>query len=129
MSRKFHIFVDTKLDQAEFTKEFTLISGLILNHKPDEYGGRYETQQPEFLLDLSTHDFDNDRNLNFEAYRYDVRLIPFGITSDQEWSNFLAKVVRPLYLKMKAAGDFSLMLVDDLQAKLEEFNPQLSTTR
>lgn len=126
MARRLHIFVDSELNLEDFAKRVSELSGLELQLVADQYERWYEAQTPQFLLDLGDHSFDNDKDMNFENYRYDIRIKPLNITKEEDWQKSLETIVCPIYEKLKATDQYSLMLVDDLQAKLDEFKPPLT---
>ena len=126
MARRFHIFIESDVTLDQFAKQLSVLLGLSLQPKADEYERWYEAYIPNGFLDVGKHNFDDDKDMNFESYRFDLRIWPQNVVTEEDWQKALKTMACPIFEKLKAAGRYSLMLVEDLQVKLDEFHPQLT---
>lgn len=83
----------------------------------------YEFRNSTITLTVGKHDFENDRDINFEEYHYNLSIRALNISNElerQKWRNDFASYV---FQNLKATERYRLMLVDDRQVKLEDFAP------
>ncbi|HMN29523.1 MAG TPA: hypothetical protein PKE45_15340, partial [Caldilineaceae bacterium] len=73
-------------------------------------------------LSLGVHEFENDEDLNFEAYLYEIELWVFNVYAAKEREQHLADGAA-VYQALRATEKYPLLLVDDLQVKLAEYSP------
>ena len=85
----------------------------------------YEFRHNQVKALLTEHSYENDGDVRFEDYRYEISITAIkqlaSETDQRQWRNDFAHRVFEL---LKGTQDYSLMLVDDLQLKIEEFHPQ-----
>jgi hypothetical protein len=67
---------------------------------------------------LGYHSLDNDRDMFFERYRYQI-----DIHSLQEDKVVQEQFGRSAFQKLKWTQKYALLLVYDLQVKLDEYDP------
>jgi hypothetical protein len=84
----------------------------------------YLYSSPGLALDLGTHDFDNDRDMLFEQYPYVITVRKVGRDPA-----FQEAAARRLFDALKATGRYRVLLVSDLQTKLDEFDPQCTSSK
>ena len=123
MSRTLDIFVDFPHEIEYLIKELELILALKFELVSDGIDNWYEFSNSTITLTIGKHDFENDRDIKFEEYPYNLSIRALNISTEfdrQNWCNDFASYV---FQKLKATERYRLMLVDDLQVKLEEFAP------
>lgn len=123
MSRTLDIFVDFPQKIEYLIKELELILALKFELISDGTDNWYEFSNSTITLTVGKHDFENDQDINFEEYHYNLSIRSLNISNEldrQKWRNDFASYV---FQKLKATERYRLMLVDDLQVKLEEFAP------
>jgi hypothetical protein len=123
MSRTLDIFVDFPHKIEYLIKELELILALKFELVSDGIDNWYEFSNSTITLTIGKHDFENDRDIKFEEYPYNLSIRALNISTEfdrQNWCNDFASYV---FQKLKATERYRLMLVDDLQVKLEEFAP------
>ncbi|MBC6423068.1 MAG: hypothetical protein GDA43_07785 [Hormoscilla sp. SP5CHS1] len=126
MSRTVDIFVDSQVGIKTLVEEIEFLLYIklqLISYKDDTW---YEYHNYRITLTLGEHEFENDRDMNFAEYRYhiSVRAVKSKTeTNRQYWRDEFARLV---FQKLKASQKYPLMLVSDLQVKLEEFCPALS---
>jgi len=123
MSRTLDIFVDFPHKIEYLIKELELILALKFELVSDGTDNWYEFRNSTITLTIGKHDFENDRDIKFEEYPYNLSIRALNISTEfdrQNWCNDFASYV---FQKLKATERYRLMLVDDLQVQLEEFVP------
>ncbi|MEG5001707.1 hypothetical protein [Microcoleus sp. B4-D4] len=123
MSRTLDIFVDLPQEIEHLIKELELILALKFELVSDGTDNWYEFRNSTITLTVGKHDFENDRDIKFEEYPYNLSIKALNISNEldrQKWRDDFASYV---FQKLKATESYRLMLVDDLQVKLEEFAP------
>ncbi|MCB8763058.1 hypothetical protein [Planktothrix agardhii] len=123
MSRTLDIFVDFPQEIEYLIKELELILALKFELVSDGTDNWYEFRNSTITLTIGKHDFENDHDIKFEEYPYNLSIRALNISTEfdrQNWCNDFASYV---FQKLKSTERYRLMLVDDLQVQLEEFVP------
>lgn len=96
--------------------------GLTLERVNEDDSETYQYSESDFTLILGMdHGLENDRDLNFEDYAYQMILWRHN-TADREQSQAnTLKFAKVLFAKLKETGRYRLMLVEDTQKKLASF--------
>jgi hypothetical protein len=123
MAKYIHIMVNTDENLEEFAQQVSSLLGLSLEFRHDQYDEWFTGVSPNFHIDLGVHDYDNDHDMLFENYRYDVTIRPSKIVTSEDWQNAIEFVKANVYEKLKATGRYSLMLTEQLGKKLDEYEP------
>ena len=123
MSHTLDIFLDFPQGLEHLIKELELILALKFELVSDGTDNWHEFRNSTITLTIGKHDFENDRDIKFEEYPYNLSIRALNISNEldrQKWRDDFASYV---FQKLKATENYRLMLVDDLQVKLEEFAP------
>lgn len=124
MSRSTDIFIaaDTTLTTA--VSEFETILGLELHKVSNEEETWYEYKSPAILLQLSEHHFEADQGLNFPEYRHHISIYPGtrDQRTEEDWHKWRKAQANPVFEKLKSTGKYKLMMVDDLQVLLAQYD-------
>ena len=123
MSENMGIFIRTEKPLHELSKEVGELLGLKFEYQKDEYDEWYAVRTDDGLYDIGVHELDNDRDMNFEDYPYEVR---FWINRDkepEEREKLQREVGRRIYEALKSTKKYPLMYVFDAQRKLDEYSP------
>lgn len=123
MSHTLDIFLDFPQGLEHLIKELELILDLKFELVSDGTDNWHEFRNSTITLTVGNHDFENDRDIKFEEYPYNLSIRALNISNEldrQKWRDDFASYV---FQKLKATENYRLMLVDDLQVKLEEFAP------
>ncbi len=126
MSRTVDIFVDSQVGIKTLVEEIESLLSIKLQLIIDLDETWYEYRNYRIIMTLGEHEFENDRDMYFAAHRYHISVRAVKIeteTNRQHWRDEFARLV---FQKLKASQKYPLMLVSDLQVKLEEFCPVLS---
>jgi hypothetical protein len=115
--------VDTDETLEGFAQQISSLLSLPLEFQRDQYDEWFAGVNPNFHLDLGGHDYDNDHDMLFENYRYDITIRPSNIVTDEDWQNAIEFIKTNVYEKLKATGRYSLMLTEQLGRKLDEYQP------
>ncbi len=126
MSRNIDVFVGTAENLEDFIRE--LESLLNIKLKIAFYGHNilYEYYNSRIVLSVGDHDYDNDRDMNFEDYQYDIEIRAVNRDTEEERKKWREDFSYLVFNKLKEMGRYKLMMVDNLQIKLKEFHPQTS---
>lgn len=123
MSESRDIFVDSQAGMANLAKEIESLLDIQFQLISDRYETWYEYSNPRISLTLGEHDFENDREMNFEEYRYHLSVRALNLDTEAERKKWCDDFARFVFQKLKATQKYRLTLVEDLQVKLEEFCP------
>lgn len=125
MTRSIDIFVKDDRPVRELAEELESLLKIKLSAIEGIQETYYQFNNQKIEMTLGEHSFDNDKEMNFENYSYhiSVRALNIGTGEDRmKWCNEFADFV---FKQLKINQKNQLMLVDDLQVKLEEFYPLL----
>ncbi|MEZ2230461.1 hypothetical protein [Microcoleus sp.] len=123
MSRTLDIFVDFPQGLEHLIKELEFILALKLELVSDGIDHWYEFHNSTITLTVGKHDFENDRDIKFEEYPYNLSIRALNISNELDRNKWRDEFASYVLHKLKATESYRLMLVDDLQVKLEEFAP------
>lgn len=123
MSISMGVFVDTEISLEDLAKEVGELLGLKFVYQKDEYDEWYAVRTDEGLFDIVINDAENDRDLNFEDYKYEVRFWENRDKEPEERERLRTEVGRKIFEKLKSIGKYPLMYVYDAQQKLDEYRP------
>lgn len=123
MSKSLDIFVKPKTEMENFIKQIEFLLGIKLRLIYDENENWYEYQNSTINLTLGTHEFENDKNMNFEDYDYYISIRSLNIEMEEKREKWRNDFAQNIFNKLKETQKYQIMLVDDLQKKLEEFSP------
>ncbi len=122
-SKYLKIFVDSGESPEAFAKSLEKLSGLTLE-TTDDGDNLYKYSDHEHRwFTVGYHPFENDGDLHFEEYLYCIEIGIFDVYDWQERQQMLIEFARNLFDKLKASQKYHLLLVDNLQIKLDEFIP------
>jgi hypothetical protein len=124
MSKSLDIFIESEVPIEVFVKEMETLLGVKLQPISDDEEIFYEFRDPQIVLSVGTHDFVNDRDMNFEDYHYDLSVRALNISAEANRKKWREKFAGTVFQKLKASRKYPLMLVEDIQVKLEAFRPE-----
>jgi hypothetical protein len=123
MSRTLDIFVDFPQGLEHLIKELEFILALKFELISDGTDNWYEFHNSTITLTVGNHDFENDKDINFEEYPYNLSIRALNISNELDRKKWRDEFASYVLHKLKATESYRLMLVDDLQVKLEELAP------
>jgi hypothetical protein len=123
MSQSLDIFVDTDEPLVALVHELESLLGVQFRLRTRQDETWYESATPHLVLTVGEHEFENDRDLNFEDYRYAISLRPIHYKTIAEWNQVRNDAAQRVFQALKATNKHCLMLVDDVQVKLAEYSP------
>ena len=125
MSKTTDIFVDSEKSLDSLVKDVESLLNVGLQLVCEHQENWYEFRNSQVSMTLGEHEFDSDRDLNFEDYRYWISIRSLNFQTEAEHQKQRDDFANLLFEKLKATRQYSLMLVEDLQVKLEEFSLEL----
>jgi hypothetical protein len=123
MSRYINIFVEAEESFEEFVSRMASLLDLDLKPQRDDYDYWYSTANPRFYLDVTQHELENDEDKLFENYRYQIAIRPFKVVTEEDWEQAVEQIGQPVYDKLKTLDRYPLMMTDDVDVKLDEYEP------
>ncbi len=117
------VFIQTDKSLEKLAEEVGCLLELKFEHQKDDYDEWYAVRTGEGLYDIGVHGLDNDRDMNFEDYQYEVRFWENTDNSPEERERLQKVVGRKIFERLKSTKKYPLMLVFDVQHKLDEYHP------
>jgi hypothetical protein len=125
MSWSVDLFVDAKVPLQQFVREVELICGVQFMKFRSDDRERYEYRDPRGVVCLwDDHGLENDRGINFEDYRYEMNVRPYRTTHWEKDQRAGYELASRLFEQLKSTSRYRLMLVEELQNRLQVFDPQ-----
>ncbi|MDQ3249372.1 MAG: hypothetical protein M3Q45_09210 [Chloroflexota bacterium] len=118
------IFVDANEPLTVLICELEAILNIKFQLRAREDETWYEHSSPNLVLTVGQHEFENDRDIPFENYQYNIALWPINYATEAEWHKLRNDAAQRIFQQLKATHKYRLLLVDDVQVKLAEFSPQ-----
>jgi hypothetical protein len=121
MSHGVQIFVAAHVTLEEFVQEIEALLGVELEIYSDDFTSYYEGRGPGVWFWVGDHTLENDRDLLFEDYKYEVSIEGVRNRAAEAREKALHDFAHSVYEKLKALQKYDLMLTDDVQVKLDEY--------
>ncbi len=123
MAQTVDIFVGSDAQLESFVRELESLLGVRMSRVHDDDEPFFESRDPHVIMTVGTHDLENDRDMNFEDFRYHIAVRAANLGSEEERRRWREEFARLVFEKLKVAEAHRLMLVTDLQRKVETFSP------
>lgn len=123
MSRPMDVFIASKESLEDFVKELETLLKTPSEHFSDEYETWYVLRDEHTQYIVGTQQYINDKDVHFEDYQYDIEVQAINIREWEERKKHQEDATYELFNLLKQTKKYPLMLVDNLQIKLEEFHP------
>jgi hypothetical protein len=125
MSWSINLFVDAHESLPQFVRDVEAACDIKFTKFCADEGERYEYRAPHGVVCLwDDHALENDRDLNFADYRYELNVRPYRTTEWEHDQRAGYELATRLFEYLKATGRYRLMLVEELQKRLQVFDPQ-----
>jgi len=121
MSRTIDIFVSTPKALSNFVYEIEAHLNLKFKLMSDQGEIWYEYQNDLLIVTIGEHTFENDRDMNFESYRFDISIYQKKINIQNQNELQILNFAYLIFNILKSTNIGQLMMVDDLQNKIEEY--------
>lgn len=125
MADHIDIFIDpySNLSLEDFVQ--TLKALLHVDFERATHGSEvwYEFRDAYVVVTVGEHDYEDDRNLTFRDYRFDIEVRALNIKTEAERKEWRDGRSYSLFERLKDTRQFSLLLVENLNTKLKEFQP------
>jgi hypothetical protein len=123
MSWNVSIYLDPAPSLEVLAKEVGDLLGVHMQ-EIDEDGRKYQYDTQDFILYLDAdHGMENDRDMNFEDYQYQISLWRHNSPNTPDTRTNTLKFARLAFDQLRKTGRYRLMLVENGQRKLEAFAP------
>lgn len=125
MSWSVDLFVDAQDPMPQFVRDVESACDVKFTQCCSDAGERYEYRDSLGVVCLwGDHEIENDRGINFEDYRYEMNVRPYRTTDWERDQRAGCELAARLFERLKATGRYRLMLVEELQKRLQVFDPQ-----
>src|SRR5437879_5303687 len=106
MARSIHIFVDSDMPLEDFIRETESLLGIKL--QPVFEGGEtwYEFRNSQVVLSIGSHEYENDRDMNFENFRYDIEVRALNINTEEERKKWREDFALLIFNKLKGTNKY-----------------------
>jgi hypothetical protein len=122
MSWNVSLFISGPRSIKELASEVSSLLGIKLQEVENDSITKYAYSTPDFTLDLyADHGMENDRDLKFQDYSYELSLWRSDTASREEAQERTLTFAKFAFEKLKATRRYSLMLVENSQTKLDSF--------
>lgn len=123
MSWNVSIYLDPAHSIEVLAEEIGNLLGVTLQ-EIDEDGKKYQYSTNDFVLYLDAdHGLENDRDMNFSDYRYQISLWSLNTLDPQKSRANALKFAHFVFDQLRKTGRYRLMLVENDQRKLDAFAP------
>ncbi len=120
-----NVFVASDLPLEAFIRETEPLLMLQFQRAQDEHESWYEAISEQGRMTIGTHEFTNDRDMKFEEFSYEIAFWVNRGLDENIAEQVRQKIGRQIFETLKQTGKYAVMLVDDLQRKLDEYRPPL----
>lgn len=125
MSVSVDVFVSAQKPIEDFVRELESLLGIKFQFiRISEDVSFYEYRNSHVAVTVLKHDLENDRELRFEDYPYQISVRALNIDTEEERKQRREDFARLVFEKLKRTNKYNLMLVENLQLKLDEFRPR-----
>lgn len=125
MAESMNIFVASDLPLEAFIREAESLLKLRFRRVEDEHEVWYEAINEDGRMTIGTHAFANDRDMKFEEFNFEIAFWVNRELDENLAEQMRQKIGRQIFETFKQFGKYAVMLVDDVQRKLDECRPPL----
>jgi hypothetical protein len=123
MSRPIDIFIVSKGSLEDIVKELETLLKMPGQRFSDDYETWYVLRDEHTQYVVGTQQYINDKDVHFEDYQYDIEVQAINIREADERTKHQEDAAYRVFNLLKQTKKYPLMLVDNLQIKLDEFHP------
>jgi hypothetical protein len=124
MSWSIDLFVDAHTSLPQFVRDIEAVCDIKFTKFCADAGERYEYRAPHGVVCLwENHALENDQDCNFADYRYELNVRPYRTAEWEHDRQAGYELAMGLFQSLQVTGRYRLMLVEELQKKLQVFDP------
>jgi hypothetical protein len=123
MSRPMDVFIVSKEPLEDIVKELETLLKMPAQRFSDNYETWYVLHDEHTLYSVGDHEYVNDNDAPFEDYQYDIEVQATNMKDAEERTKHQEDAAYRVFNLLKQVKKYPLMLVDNLQIKLDEFHP------
>jgi hypothetical protein len=126
LSKVISIFIDCQKPLKALVPQLETLLSFSFKEVKTDPEPFFEARTPDSVIAVGRDDYDNDRDLNFKHYTYEIEFRPIrdkrlSVHESRTWSH-----AQQIFHQLKSELKCDMMLVDDLQKKLGEFHPSVA---
>jgi hypothetical protein len=111
MSSSIQVFIDTSISLNQLVEELSVILNLEFEFQKDEFEEWFFFRDKRGLFTFGTHDYENDRNMFFENYKYEISFWENPDNSAVETELSQSEAGRMLFDKIKETQKYPIDLM------------------
>ncbi len=123
MSRSLDIFIGTNLTLDQVASRISEIMDARFERRSVKGEVQYECEGSALPIMLGEHDLIDNGDLHFTDFQFVLGIWAIGLIKGKERIKTQERLGSEIFELLKATGEFRLLMVDDTQVKLAEFNP------
>ncbi len=123
MSDYWEIFARTSQPLEEIVREVEELMNIQTRRVTDDLRVRYDFTNENVDVTISGHDFENDRDANFEDYQYCISMRALRGNPPEEYDERRKTFARRAFERLSATGRYGLMMTSNLQTVLARYEP------
>ncbi|MCE7945829.1 MAG: hypothetical protein DYG88_00195 [Chloroflexi bacterium CFX4] len=126
MSRDLSIFIQAQTPLDVFAEELSTLLGITWQPVQDNSHIAFRALRSDqgWALALGTHTLQNDGDLVFEVYPYQIDIHTINVHDATLRESIRELGARTVFDQLKALGKYGLMLVENVQIKRDVYNPE-----
>jgi hypothetical protein len=121
MAESMSTFVSSDLPLEAFVRAAEPLLKLRFRRVQDEHETWYEAITLQGRMTIGTHEFANDRDLKFEDFNYEIAFWADRGLEEDLIEHVRQDIGRQIFEAFRQTGKYTVMLVDDVQRKLDEY--------
>ncbi len=126
-----NIFIDSELSPEELLVwvesilgiTFLPLTGQEKTLDPELVFAKYSDATSPLSLNIGFHYFDEDRQMDFPSYRYDIEVRLHGDEYSLERESLTLQFGKQIFDKLKTTRRYRLMLTQEVQVLVEKYDP------
>jgi hypothetical protein len=129
MTWSINLFIDTPVSIDDLSKELDLLLGISLSKDRSDInstlpGDMYTYSQHYcFLTLVNEHGLENDRDMNFEDFAYELDVSVLTGQHPELSRQKCLEFASAAFNKLKETRKYKLMLTMDVQSRIDYFDP------
>jgi hypothetical protein len=125
MAKSIDIFVGSQIPLEDFVRELESLLEIRLQLVSSSGEKWYEFRDTHIVLTVGTHEYENSRDIDFEDYRYDIKVRALNIQTEEERKKWRDDFAHHAFEKLKKMNRYRLMMIENLGVKLATYSPKL----
>ncbi len=128
MSQEISIFVDYPETMDQLASQVERVVPVRFKEFTPDQARFFEARNDYFIVTIGKNILENDRDLNFEDYTYEIEIRAIRNRSYESNEQRTWAEIPLIFSKLQPVLNCRMMLVDNIQKKLADYQPALVST-